>query len=147
MMLFISATFSKPITIGDDLPDITLNDQFGNKHTIDKNISKIIITFDKKSSVLANKFISMKKDSSHYLSEHHMVFVANISKMPALITKLFAMPKMKKYEHTILLIDDKKNDLFKSEKRHISIYELKNGVVKDIKYIKGIKELNTTLLK
>jgi hypothetical protein len=147
MILLVLAAFSKPINIGDTLPDITLKDQFGNTHTIDKNISKIIITFDKKSSLLANKFISMKKESSHYLSEHNMAFVANISKMPSLITKLFAMPKMKKYEHTILLINDDENDMFLSERKHISIYELKDGKVKDIKYIRGIKELNITLLK
>jgi hypothetical protein len=90
ILLFISVAFSKPINIGDNLPDIVLEDQFGNAHAIDKNVSKIIITFDKKSSVLANKFISMKKDSSHYLDENNMAFVANISKMPSLITKLFA---------------------------------------------------------
>ena len=147
MLLLISAAYSKPVNIGDTLPDITLNDQFGNTHTIDKNISKIIITFDKKSSVLANKFISMKKESSHYLSEHNMVFIANISKMPSLITKLFAMPKMKKYKHTILLINDDDNNMFLSERKHISIYELKDEKVNNIKYIRGIKELNATLLK
>jgi len=74
-----------------------------------------------------------------------MAFVANISKMPALITKLFAMPKMKKYKHTILLIDDDDNNMFLSEKKHISIYDLQDGIIKNITYIKGIKELNACL--
>jgi hypothetical protein len=148
ILLFLaSITWAKPLTINDALPNIVLNDQFGNPHTIDKNVSKIIITFDKKSSVLANKFISLKKDSANYLAEHKMAFVANISKMPALITKLFALPKMKKYKHTILLIDDDDNNMFLSEKKHISIYDLKDGIIQNITYIRGLKELNATLIK
>ena len=145
MLLAISVAFSAPLAIGDKLPDITLPDQFGNTHTIDKGVSKIIITFDKKSSVLANKFISKKKDSAKYLDANNMAFIANISKMPALITKLFAMPKMKKYKHTILLIDDDDNNMFLSEKKHISIYDLQDGIIKNITYIKGIKELNASV--
>jgi hypothetical protein len=146
-LLLISGAFSKPLDINDTLPTITLEDQFGETHTIDKNISKIIITFDKKSSVLANKFISMRKDSSHYLDTKNMAFIANISAMPSLITKLFAMPKMKKYKHKILLIDDDDNDMFLSQKKHISIYELENSKIKNIIYIKGIQELNATLVR
>jgi hypothetical protein len=145
MLLSISVAFSASLNIGDKLPDITLLDQFGNTHTIDKGVSKIIITFDKKSSVLANKFISKKQDSAKYLDTNNMAFVANISKMPALITKLFAMPKMKKYKHTILLIDDDDNNMFLSEKKHISIYDLQDGIIKNITYIKGIKELNASV--
>ena len=145
MLLSISVAFSASLNIGDKLPDITLLDQFGNTHTIDKGVSKIIITFDKKSSVLANKFISKKRDSAKYLDANNMAFVANISKMPALITKLFAMPKMKKYKHTILLIDDDDNNMFLSEKKHISIYDLQDGIIKNITYIKGIKELNASV--
>ena len=140
-----SLAWAKPLDINDSLPIITLNDQFGNSHTIDKNVSKIIISFDKKSSVLANKFISLKKDSAHYLSENNMAFIANISAMPSLITKLFAMPKMKKYKHTILLIDDDKNDMFLTKKRHISIYHIENAKVKNITYVKDLEELNTTV--
>jgi hypothetical protein len=145
LLLLSSLSWSKSLDINDTLPNITLNDQFGNSHTIDKNVSKIIITFDKKSSVLANKFISSKKDSSHYLNESNMAFIANISAMPSLINKLFAMPKMKKYKHTILLINDDANDMFLSKKRHISIYDLENAKIKSITYIKGIEELNTSL--
>jgi hypothetical protein len=54
---------------------------------------------------------------------------------------------MKKYKHTILLINDDDNDMFLSEKKHISIYDLKDGMVEKITYIRGLKELNATLIK
>lgn len=145
LLFLASLAWSKPLDINDTLPTIELLDQFGNSHTIDRNISKIIISFDKKSSVLANKFISIKKDSVNYLNENNMAFIANITQMPALITKLFAMPKMKKYKHTILLIDDKDNNMFLTKKRHISIYHIANAKVKNITYIKGLEELNATV--
>ena len=148
IVLFLtSLAWTKPLDINDSLPIITLNDQFGNSHTIDKNISKIIISFDKKSSVLANKFISLKKDSANYLNENNMAFIANITAMPALITKLFAMPKMKKYKHTILLIDDDENDMFLTKKKHISVYHIENAKVKNITYIKGLETLDATVRK
>ncbi len=52
------------------------------------------------------------------------------------ITKMFALPKMRKYKHEILLIYDEKENRFKAKKGMSTLYRLENGVIKSIEFIR-----------
>lgn len=55
--------------------------------------------------------------------------------MPSIITKLFALPKMRKYDHEILLIYDEEDKRFISKEEKSTLYTLKDGVIKSIDFI------------
>lgn len=55
--------------------------------------------------------------------------------MPSIITKMFALPKMRSYKHNILLIYDEEDNRFKSKEGKSTLYRLKDGVIKSITYI------------
>lgn len=52
-----------------------------------------------------------------------------------IITKMFALPKMKNYKHEILLIYDENDDRFKAQEGVSTLYRLENGVIKSIEFI------------
>lgn len=91
--------------VGDKFVSFSTNDQHekpvrvspatGTKH--------LIISFTMGSGKEANRFFAKK--GATFLDEHEAKFLANIYGMPG-IGRMFALPKMKKYPHRILLGDD-----------------------------------------
>ena len=61
------------------------------------------------------------------LAERHWLYVADISGMPSLITKIFALPKMRKYAFSIAISYDEENTENWPEKEDtVSVYKLNN---------------------
>lgn len=61
------------------------------------------------------------------LERRHWLYVADISGMPSFVTKLFALPKMRKYDFPIALSDDEVNTQNWPEKEDtVSVYKLDN---------------------
>ncbi len=67
--------------------------------------------------------------------------MADISGMPSLISKFIALPKMKKYPFSILLLDDTNKDNFTKEDGKIIVYSLEAGKVTKIEKISTNEEL------
>ena len=65
--------------------------------------------------------------------------------MPSLITKFIAMPKMKDYPFSVLLVDEASKGLFAVKEDMISVISLENGKITDIKYVKTAEELGQIL--
>ncbi len=65
--------------------------------------------------------------------------------MPSIITSLFAMPKMKEYPFSVLLVDEANKGLFPVKEDMISIITLDNSKITDIKYVKTAEELAKAL--
>jgi len=143
--LLATSLFSSEIKLDDKLRVFVLPDQFGSYHTVDRHTQTIIVSFEKDTGKDVNTFLASK--DSNYLKQNSAVFIANISKMPAIITRMFAMPKLKKYKHTILLVNNEDDDRFSAKEEKITIYKLENSVVKKIYYISSAKELNAVLVK
>lgn len=133
LMIISSALFSKSFEIGDSIGTFSLPNQFDKKNTIDKNIKTILVSFEKDTGKDVNTFLDGK--SPDFLEKNSATFIANISGMPSIITKLFAMPKMRDYKHSISLIYDENDDRFKSKEEMTTLYRLENGVIKSITFI------------
>ncbi|RXJ84597.1 hypothetical protein [Arcobacter sp. CECT 8985] len=136
IILLISLVFfayAKQFHVGDKIGMFSLLDQFDVKHTIDKNIKTIIVSFEKQTGKDVNEFLNSKDPT--FLKDHNAVFIANISGMPTIITKLFALPKMRDYKHKILLIYNDSDTRFKNVEGKSTLYKLENGVIKQIKFI------------
>ena len=61
--------------------------------------------------------------------------------MPSLITKFFALPKMKKYPFSVMLLDDTNKGNFVKEEGKIIVYTLDNLKVLDKRSITTAEEL------
>lgn len=126
--------YSEELSINDEISSFSLANQFNQKKTIDSNINILIVSFEKNTGKEVNEFL--EKKSPNFLENHNAVFIANISGMPMFITKMFALPKMRKYKHEILLIYDEKENRFKAKDGMSTLYRLENGVIKSIEFIR-----------
>jgi hypothetical protein len=136
------SAFANSLTVGSDLPALTVKDQFEKEHTIDANIKTIIFSATKAESATIKDFLATK--DKDYLTTNNIVYVADITGMPSLISKFFALPKMRDYAFSILLIDEDNKALFPVQEDKISIITLVNSKITDIKYIKTTEELVAT---
>jgi hypothetical protein len=65
-------------------------------------LSYLIVSYEMSPGKAVNKYLSAKP--ADYLEKHRAAFLANIYGMPG-IGRFFALPKMAKYDHRILLAD------------------------------------------
>ncbi|WP_419777226.1 hypothetical protein [Malaciobacter marinus] len=126
--------YSEELSINDEISSFSLANQFNQKKTIDSNINILIVSFEKNTGKEVNEFLEEK--NPNFLENQNAVFIANISGMPMFITKMFALPKMRKYKHEILLIYDEKENRFKAKEGMSTLYRLENGVIKSIEFIR-----------
>lgn len=129
------------LNTGEKIPTFSINDQFEKAQIIPSNTKTIIVAGSKDASdVIKDYLLSLEGDS---LAKNDAVYIADISGMPSLITKFFALPKMKKYPFKILLLDETNNTKFLMQENKITIYEVENQLIKDVKYISTKEELAT----
>lgn len=137
LILLISVCLSlyalTPYKIGDTIESFSLPNQFDKKQTIDASVRTILVSFEKSTGANINAFLAQHK--ADFLNQHHAVFIANISGMPMIITKMFALPKMRSYAHSVLLMYDENDKRFKSQEGKITLYKLEKGVIQQIDFI------------
>lgn len=126
------------------IENLKIKDQHEVEHTIDANVKTILFASDKGTSDILKEYL-LSKDAD-ILTRNNAVYVADISGMPSLISKFIALPKMKKYPFSVLLIDDSNKDNFTKEEGKIIVYSLDNLKVTSITTISTDKDL-TELLK
>ncbi len=124
--------FAGEFKIGDKIGSFSMLNQHDHKVTIDDNVTKILVSAQKDTSADINDYLNKK--SKMFLKNKHAVFIANISGMPSIITKMFALPKMRKYNHDVLLVYDSEDNRFIFKDDMSTLYTLENGVIKDISY-------------
>jgi len=107
-----------------------------------KNTKKVIFVFTKATGHLVKSYLKQQEDT--YLQNRNIDFIADVSGMPSIIYKMFALPDFKKSNYKVLLIqDEKKSALFRNDKQldAVMIITLDNKIVKDVKFITNEKDL------
>ncbi len=140
-VLLLVATFANALNIGDATPTFDIKDQFEKTHKIAADAKTILVAADKGTSEILRDYLLAK--DKNFLTANKAYYVADISGMPSLIAKFFALPKMKKYPFSILLVDENQTKSFTKKEGNITIYSVENGKVKDIKYVKDAAGLNS----
>ena len=133
LSLVLSATLFAEFKVGDTLPDITLEDQFEKNMSVDKYDKIILMAFEKDVSIDISKFL--KAQSKEFMAQRHIKYISDIHKMPSFITSMFALPKMRKYPFSVMLIDNDFGKQFDKRDGKVTVYVLKNHKITDIKFI------------
>lgn len=122
-----------PYEKGQAVASYTAKDQFDNAFTFKPTESKfLLVSYDMETGKKANTALTaLGKD---YLPSKNAVYMANIFGMPG-IGRMFAIPKMKKYSHRIILADDAALIArFPEQKGKVAVLTLSDGKVKSISY-------------
>jgi len=135
LAVFATALFSNSFNVNSNIGSFELADQFEKKHTVNSDIQTIIFSSEKDTSAALNEFLASKEKG--FLEANKTVFVADISGMPSVISYLFALPKMKKYNYNVLLIEEEGDKRFLKQEEKLTVYKLENGVVTSVEYVSG----------
>ncbi len=133
--------FANPLAVDSTVSELKIKDQFEKEHTLNGNIKTILFASDKATSDMIRDYLLPLSEKENILEKNNAVYIADISGMPSLISKYIALPKMKKYPFSILLLDDTNKDNFTKEDGKIIVYTLDNLKVTNITKISTPQEL------
>lgn len=102
MVSFVAAQAVEKYQESDGLDPFTTKDQHEKDYTLEPSVRLVIVAFEMGPGKAANSFLATKP--ADFLERNRAVFLADIHGMPGL-GRMFALPKMKKYPHRILLAD------------------------------------------
>ena len=132
--LMLAVSLMAGVNAGDPFPALTLPDQFEKEQTVSTEDRMVLISFERSVSGAFNDFMAEQPEG--LLAAHHARYVADISAMPSLITKLFALPKMKKYRFPIMLNRDEAfAERFDRAEGKLTLYRLNGGKVTSVEFI------------
>ena len=89
---------------GDTLRALTLEDQHGRAVTLPGTARWLLFASDKAAADLAQAWLTPQ--GSAVLERRQALYVADISAMPAVITRLVALPKLRELPYSIALVRD-----------------------------------------
>lgn len=132
-VLSLGLAFAAPYEKGQSVAPFQAKDQFENAFAFKPAETKfLLVSHDMETGKKANAVLSpLGKD---FLGSKKAVYMANIFGMPG-IGRMFAMPKMKKYNHTIVLADDEALIArFPAQADKVTVLALSDGKVTSIAY-------------
>lgn len=140
LLVMVLSLLAAPYKAGQSVMPLDLKDQFGKKHTLKVMPHTLLMAFEKGTGATVNEYLAGQDKG--YLSAHNAAFVADISGMPSFITNTFAIPKMQKYPHTVLLIYDEEFGLkFPGEEGKITVMKFKGNFLQSINYVSSANEI------
>ncbi len=132
-LLLASTLYAQTLTVGDTFPDMSLEDQFGKTHHITPSDRWVLLTSEKKVAIKLTNILKQKSDD--FLEQKHIRIISDISAMPTFITKMFALPKMRKYPFPVMLIRDDKGKIFAKQKGMVTLFKLRRQKIVSISFM------------
>lgn len=114
-------------------PKTVLPDQYGTEQRVTGSDKIVLISFEKDVSVAINDYLKTKPKDFVY--RHRVKYISDISPMPTVITKMFALPKMRDYKYPVLLIYDESGAKYDKKEGMVTVYRLDNGILKSVDFI------------
>lgn len=101
-LLSTAAPAAKPYVVGDAFIAFSTVDQHDKPYAYEGGVRRIVVSFEMGTGKAANSYL--EQQPAGFITQRHTLFLANIHGMPGIARK-FALPKMRKYPHRILLAD------------------------------------------
>lgn len=116
----------------------------GREMRVPKKPKLIVVAFEKDTGALVNDYLNTKPPL--YMPRNRSIFIADISKMPTIITTTFALPKMRKYNHLVYLHYNEKFSKFVPMKEsQLTLLHVEDSKIKNISFISTVDELKAAI--
>ena len=124
----------QPLGVGQALPELGLTDQHERAGDIGGGTNLVLFAPDRESSELAHGVL--EKIGGETLEEAGVRYVADISAMPGLVTRMFALPKMRDYSYSMLLGREAADTaVLPRQDGELTLIRLEAGSVTDLSYV------------
>jgi hypothetical protein len=123
-----------PFAVGEKFPGFSTRDQHDRPYAWAGGARLVVVAFEMDTGKAANAFL--EQQGADYLARRQAIFLSNIHGMPG-IARTFALPKMRKYPHRILLADGEHFlDRYPRQENHLTALELDAaGAITAIRFV------------
>ena len=106
LLLVLAATLAaaEPYAVGGTLRPFSLDDQHGERAAVGERTRVLVLSRDMGAGDVVKG--ALADAEQRYLDEHGAVYVADISGMPALVSRMIAVPRMRERKYRVLLDRD-----------------------------------------
>jgi len=142
---FVLSLPAGELKVGDVVPAFSAQDQFGKEFKFAAGLHFLLLGFDMSSGKAAN--LKLADLGPGWLEKREAVYVLDVHTMPG-IARVFALPKMRKYPHRIVLAEaESLLAPFPRQPDKITVLVLTpEGKIKEIRYWNPAKEAPGTQL-
>jgi hypothetical protein len=103
-VLVAAAAWAVPYAVGDQVRPFALDDQHGRRVEVGAAVRALVVTRDMGGGDVVKE--ALADADQGFLDARHAVYVADISRMPALISRMIALPRMRKRRYRVLVDAD-----------------------------------------
>ena len=148
LLLFSIACASPPPPpeqgVGSLLPGTSIEDQFGEVHTLGDDVRLILMTRDMEAGEVARAAIELAGPAT--LAGPEKRYVSDISGMPGLIATMFAIPRMRDRPYALLLDRDGTfTARFPSEPARVTLLIVEERRIREIRHLAEPEEIAALL--
>ena len=104
LLLALLPLTASALDAGDPVAPWTLLDQHDQPFTLNEQTRTLLVARSMEGAKMVNQALDGKPKG--FLESRQTVFLADIQKMPALIARMFAIPKMRDYSYRVVLDRD-----------------------------------------
>lgn len=128
VLLSLLPLLANALEQGDKLAPFTLLDQYDQAYSLATDTQILLVARDMDGAKLVKA--ALAEQPKGYLEARAAVFVADIQRMPALISKLFAVPAMRDYSYRVLLDrDGRVASRYPGQEGQVQWLQLQQGVL------------------
>lgn len=141
-LLLNPAATAANLGVGDTVPPLALTDQFDQPHTLAADTRWLLFSHDRAVSDALHPVLAALPAAQR----DGVVYVADISRMPALVSKLFAVPAMRTLPFAVWLARDAAPVApLPRETGKLTVLALKDGKVAAVHYLADVGALPALL--
>ena len=139
-LLFSLSLFSKPFEVGSEWNLLEFTDHNDKKVDVTQETNSIFFVSDMDASKIVHEVLQVETEES--LQKKKLLFISDIHRMPSLITRFIALPKMRRYSYPMALVREKdvSNDIPR-EKGKVSVFTLQKWKIIKIDYVATKEDL------
>ncbi len=134
----------EPLAVGSRMPEIALADQHDAAGTIGPAVRLVVFTRDMDAGDIVKEALAER--GAALLDSARAVYVADIARMPAIISKLFAVPAMRKRAYRMLLDrDGNATAAFPAVDKKVTLMQLRELTFEHVEYVDSAAALRAAL--
>lgn len=116
---------------GDKFDAIRYEDQHGSIQVLGSEVKNVIFLADMDAKDSLHEVLEDRGQT--FLDQHNAVIIADIHRMPYLVSVMFALPAMRDYSYRLLLIrEEGPGQRFPSRSGHMTLIRLKDRFIQSI---------------
>lgn len=143
-----SETTSSPLQAGDTFPSLQLPDAFGNAYQLPyPGVRHVLFSADMDANDLMEQSFG-ELDKGDFTAAG-LVYVADISGMPSLVARLFAIPSLRDYPFRVLLAREAEQlAMLPRQEGAVSVISLsQDGEIAKLNFVRNDKNLKELMVK